>query len=84
VEHRRPGPTDGGVTAMNHNPIPLPQADPRADTTSAELPYWRNMLIGGMPGSGKSALVNLLAGHAALSASEDDVTDANSGAAGEA
>jgi aldehyde:ferredoxin oxidoreductase len=49
VEHRRPGGDRvavGGVTAVDTQPTP-----------AVELVY-RNLFIGGMPGSGKSALLN--------------------------
>ena len=54
------------------------------DRPDDELPpIWRNLLIGGEPGSGKSALLNLLAAHQALSPSTDEAGPGESGGAGE-
>jgi hypothetical protein len=72
VEHRRPGPTDGGVTAMDRNPLPDPDAS-MAGSEWADLTF-RNLLIGGEPGSGKTVLMNLMVVHDVLSSPQDDTT----------
>ena len=61
MDHRHPG--VGGVTGMDPH---RNQTGP--DRPDDELPLiYRNLLVGGEPGSGKAALLNLLAAHQALS-----------------
>jgi hypothetical protein len=51
---------------LNGQPAHTPHLGPDADEDQAQLIY-RNFLIGGEPGSGKSGLVNTIVAHAALS-----------------
>jgi hypothetical protein len=63
--------------------------DPHDDRTGPDRPddqlppIWRNVLIGGEPGSGKAALLNLLAAHQALSPSADEAAPDEPDGAGE-
>jgi hypothetical protein len=67
------------VTAMDKPIRPCPAADPDA----VEVVY-RNLLVGGEPGSGKSGLLAAAVVQAVLSPSGDDPGDPHGDAAGEA
>ena len=63
--------------------------DPHPDRTGPDRrddelpPIWRSMLIGGEPGSGKAALLIILAAHRALSPAADQAGPGEPGRAGE-
>ena len=96
MDHRHPGPGVGGVTGMEKNvdrttPGTGLMATPDSGSRPVAAPYpddatlpliYRNMLVGGEPGSGKSGPFRLLVADEALSVGDGTLDGGRTGAEG--